>query len=519
MASMKKDLDYQSLKIFAVIYLSLPLLTFCIGYLRWQFALAGVAAMVYASVTYLKKRSVRFQNRGSVEVNVGMLVALLGAVLLWTWFGGLNGMFYQTGDWEFRNPIYHDMVLHDWPVIYPEKNSALNYYIGTWFVPAAVGKLMVALLGEFWGWRMARIVLWLWVSGALYVTILLLIVYTKANSVSKQLRVFLLFVLFSGMDIVGGYLRDKLDFLFENWHLEWWHSLYQFSSITTCVYWVFNQSVIPWLAVMCFLFERDSRNYLLIGAACLICGPLPFVGLVILMVAREAARVIKEGFIHRKWRECFRAISVQNCLLLIGIFFVLLFFYLSNNALQGSTSPNAAEGVAAAVGTADKVRKIVEYFDLRLLGFYMLEVGIYLLLLFPSQRGNVLYWTTILSLLILPYFKVGVSNDFCMRASIPGVFLTMVFCCDAIVNQCSRIEFRKAGIPTKLRLIALVLALAIGACTPAVEIARGWHYVLKEKTLFLENKTYQSLSDLSKPTLNFETSNYSETPFFRYFAK
>lgn len=30
------------------------------------------------------------------------------------------------------------------------------------------------------------------------------------------------------------------------------------------------------------LQEKDCRNYLLLGTACLMCGPFPFVGLVIL---------------------------------------------------------------------------------------------------------------------------------------------------------------------------------------------------------------------------------------------
>mgnify|MGYP000190543062 CR=1 FL=1 len=69
-------------------------------------------------------------------------------------------------------------------------------------------------------------------------------------------------------------------------HLEWWTNDFQFSSLTTCLFWVFNQTVGAWLATVCFLQEKDCRNYLLLGTACLMCGPFPFVGLVIFMVAR-----------------------------------------------------------------------------------------------------------------------------------------------------------------------------------------------------------------------------------------
>lgn len=67
----------------------------------------------------------------------------------------------------------------------------------------------------------------------------------------------------------------------------------QHSSITTCLYWVFNQSVIPWMMTLCFLMDSDERNYVTYGAACLICGPLPLIGLAVLMVFRAVCRLIR----------------------------------------------------------------------------------------------------------------------------------------------------------------------------------------------------------------------------------
>ena len=65
---------------------------------------------------------------------------------------------------------------------------------------------------------------------------------------------------------------------------------------------------------------------------------------------------------------------------------------------------------------------------------------------------------------------------------------------------------------------ALLLALLIGACTPAMEIYRGICHIAKEGTFCLENEEPYTLAD--RPvSLNFETQNCENKLFFTYFAK
>lgn len=49
--------------------------------------------------------------------------------------------------------------------------------------------------------------------------------------------------------------------------------------MTTCLFWVFNQTVVPWLMTLCVLNEKSVENYALLGLLALPFGPLPFVGL------------------------------------------------------------------------------------------------------------------------------------------------------------------------------------------------------------------------------------------------
>ena len=77
-------------------------------------------------------------------------------MLLWGYLGGQTGFFYQNSDWGYRNAIYRDLITNSWPVYYPQKDTALVYYIGHWLVPAALTKPVYALFGLDAAWMFAR---------------------------------------------------------------------------------------------------------------------------------------------------------------------------------------------------------------------------------------------------------------------------------------------------------------------------------------------------------------------------
>ena len=60
--------------------------------------------------------------------------------------------------------------------------------------------------------------------------------------------------------------------------------------------------------------------------------------------------------------------------------------------------------------------------------FYYKSSGIYLLLLWRQNRRSWLFYTCAVSLFIIPFFKVGQGCDFCMRVSIPAIFILMTLC-------------------------------------------------------------------------------------------
>ena len=492
-------MSYKKLKPVMILYISLPVFTFLLGYLRWYWAVPSICALAFAVYRALRDNSPRARSCGEyAAITSRELAAWFVFALVFTHLCGLNGFWYQTSDWNARNPIYKDIITRPWPVFYESRNTALSYYIGFWLAPAVPAKIACALFGRNVGWIAGRIMLWIWAAVGLW--LLLMASFTFLNARTRKLRLITAAVIlgFSGLDVVGMLITSKYDMLSGSvLHIEWWCS-HQFSSITTCLCWVFNQTVIPWVCILCFLMEKNCKNYLLIGVCCLFCGPFPFVGLVALMAARFAADAIRD-----KKLSCIlsNAFSPQNLAILLGVFPLVAMYLLSNNA--------ASAGVKHGEWSLLSVLKVIV--------FLLLEAGIYLALLWRKHKRDPLFYAVAATLALCPFIRIGEADDFCMRASVPGVLMMALWSAET-VGQMVRDGLPKCK-KERFAAITLLAVLCLGAVTPAVELYRGFYKVISNRTIFLENTEYETMEEYSAVTVNFETSNPEKRPFFHYFAK
>lgn len=492
-------MNYKKLKPIMILYISLPVFTFLIGYLRWYWAAPAICALAFAVHQALRDDGTRDGLCGECgAITNWELIGWFAFALLFTHLCGLNGFWYQTSDWNARNPIYKDIITRPWPVFYESRNTALSYYIGFWLVPAVPAKIAYALFGRNIAWIAGRIALWIWAAIGLWLLMLASFMFLNARTRKLRLITAIVILGFSGLDVVGMIIRSKYDMLdASELHIEWWCS-HQISSITTCLCWVFNQTAISWLCILCFLMEKSCRNYLLIGVSCLFCGPIPFVGLVVLMVARFAADAIREKKLSCTLKNVF---SLQNLAILIGVFPLIAMYLLSNNA--ASTGIKYREWSVLAV--------------LKVIGFLVLEAGVYLALLWEKHKRDPLFYAVAVTLALCPFIRIGEADDFCMRASVPGVLMMALWSADAVdqIVRCGLPERKRE----RLASIALLVVLCVGAVTPAVELYRGFYQVVSNKTIFLENTEYDTMEDYSNITVNFETTDPAGRLFFRYFAK
>lgn len=510
------SLNYGDMRIMAAGYVLLPVALFFIGFLRWYYALIGMAALGISFYCFIKFRKANILKPHVIELRLSTLIGLFGLMLLWCQLGGLNGYGYQSSDFDCRNAIFRDIITHRWPVFYETSNSALVYYIGHWLPPALIGKLADLLFHNArFTWFAGRMALWVWTALGLTILLLLLFLYTKASTPKKRIITTIVLIFFSGLDFFGAWSYDALEKLLapDELHLEWWARVdSQFSSITTCLYWVFNQSVTPWIVTACFMMDENESNYLAYGIGCILCGPLSLVGLALLMFVRAISRLIlscKEHCI----KDWFKAIfSLGNTALLIIAFPFLLVYLFGNNAIGVASESEAVLNQGSFFS--------LSYWSQERWYFFFIEIGFYVMLLWHAHKKDPIFYAVVLSLLCIPYFHIGVGQDFCMRASIPGLFIVMMYTAKYLVQylpgrkQAS--DHKKNG--RKICAVLLLMVFLCGALTPCVEIFRGIYHVATQKTYQLAKDSIVTF-DTDSVTTNFSTSNADQQFFFKYLAR
>ena len=297
-------LSYTILRKVALVYIALPMLCFFLGWLKWYWA--GLACIALA-VCFIASNENSRLNRLFVKKGAGdkpgieerkltiskkALIAIVLCSLIYLILCGVGRLWAQSNDLVWRNAIFRDVIVHDWPVYYEKYDGALCYYIGVWLPAAIPGKIVYLLSGNSEAaYTTGNIAFLIYYTIGLSIIFLLLILYFRAEKAKQILLIVAGFILFSGMDILGVFVIDP-DFVYRDMHLEWW-SGFQYSSFTTCLCWVYNQALIPWLCILLLLLEKKISSFVFIGMACLFCGPFPFIGFLIYAVTLGVKRWLK----------------------------------------------------------------------------------------------------------------------------------------------------------------------------------------------------------------------------------
>ena len=493
-------------RLISIAYLLLPLAVFMVGYVRPLIGAPAIVVLAY--VFYRACRTMRVENARPVAFDRKMLLCLGVGVLVWTYLGGQGGMWYQSQDWLVRNAIYRDLILRPWPVVYQEHNSALCYYIGHWLVPGGIAHMLVPFIGEQLSFAIGDLLLWGWTWLGVMLVALNIFEHLKLNTRRSYVIAFAILVFFSGLDVAGALLKGRIGELLnpEVLHLEWWSGT-QFSSLTTCLFWVFNQTVSAWLATVLFMREDDSSRYVMIAAGCFICGPFATVGLVILMVSTfcwDMYHRVKRGGLLGAYESLRSAFSLSNILVLFVVLPPLVLYFMGNSALHADSSQQVPSTAISAKS---------------LIAFIVLEVGLYVALVARENRRNPLFLSSAFSFLFCLFVHVGVSYDFTMRASIPALFVLMLMCTQMVIDAA---EKRKVSPCFAWRRRILIGCLIVGAITPTVEIYRGVYHVFDQGTIFLADESLYSIADVDykgpNGVSNFECYEYAKDPFFKYFS-
>ncbi|MBO5038521.1 MAG: hypothetical protein J6C85_03585 [Alphaproteobacteria bacterium] len=477
------------------IYLALPLFLFIISWLNFGFAmlyallLCGAFYFAYPQEVY----------KASENFNRKSLALMTGVAIVWCFFAGIGYFYYQSFDYHFRNAVFRDLINYDWPVFYPLANTPLVYYMAFWLVPAGVTKFFSLFTSDRYTlFMLGNYILYIYAVIGVTLVFAHLTQALKARSKRQILAGIVLFILFSGLDIIGYKFFVIIGQPFE-YHLESWATFVQYSSVTTGVFWVFNQFIPLALITLLVYNERKIGNFGLIATLSLFFSPYPAAGICTFMVAYAGVCFAKSADKKKFLQE--DIFSVQNIIGAFGLLPLLVLYFITNS-----------EGMEGWQNIFNFIA------PRRLILFMVLEFLLYVVILFPQYCRNVFFLTMFISLLLIPFIKLDQQNNFCMRASIPAVVILAVFCIRFLFEQ------RRAH---PFKTIVLGILLAIGAVTPLTEFYRGIHYVSKAHKMALVKDEIYTLNGrfIPMPEFGYDVNHqytardYKTDIFWQYLSK
>lgn len=454
----------------AYLYIALPFLIFAAGWMKIYIAIPTIIIVGYC-LWKIYQEAHKMWIPEFTKDNIIKICFIVFVIAMWVYMSGIGKFVFQNSDHTVRNTIFNLLVERKWPVknydILPRNAGVLQatgliYYIGYWLPSAIVGKLFGLRVGYY--------------AQAAWAVLGISLVYYFICEKAKKVIIWPLwiFIFFSGLDIVGVWITDTDVTAYVNiWHLEWWGTPYQFSSMTTQLFWVFNQAIPAWICTMLVYAQKNNRNLVFIAGCSLLTSTFPFIGILLIITFvcltrnyEETKSSLKVSRVEKMKIHIGCVIkdtcTIQN-ILGGGTIGILSFLYLKGN-LSGAVKMHEDQNNFMLQNSLPK-----------LVLFLLLELLIFAVLLYKYNKDNKLYYFIFMMLCIIPIIKVGYGTDFCMRVSIPFLFIIMLMCMETLQRAWKEQAY--------LLFAGLSFVLLIGSVTPLMELKRTWTY------------TYQRIND------------------------
>ncbi len=451
----------------AVVYLMLPVGIWLAGWFEWWL---GIPAVVLLGISLWKALSgpwrVSFRPLGMV-----LVLAAAGWVLA-TAAGGVFDV--HNPEWYKHRAIFFDLSRVPWPVYLPhwtpdlsayvptepgQPGSLLRYYLGYYLVPG--------MLGRWFGLQALNVAVPLWTWGG---ASLILLMFTRGFAGWKALAAALVFILFSGMDIVTVLLFEGWEWLTLRVDLAGWPQLWlgrtllernlhedikiMFHSHMYGLMWVPQHFIPGALSVLLLLQLRQHERFLavsgIVTGAALFWSPFVAVGLLPFIAVWVFGKGIRPFL---RWQNLFVALPLA----------VLLAAYLSSGAEEIPSSWLWDIYSWRTIGRLLPVLYLTEF----------LLLAVLLALLRPHLSREPFFLASLATLLLLPLYYLGLHNDLVLRGLIPALILLCVFCAHAILGNGEPSGESKRGSRHFVLSGLIVGALVIGAVSPVFDLTRA----------------------------------------------
>lgn len=496
-----KSLLYQSL-----FYLSLPLLVFCVGFLRWYVAIIIVLASLWSAYSIYRLHSL---DDDIWELRRIQVIQSIAVAFFCCFFLGISGYWTQSYDWIVKNPLLNELTYSPWPLVIDnseatsevkavcgEDRVGLVYYLFFYLPAAMIGKL-------FGSFALARFALFLWSVYGLVLLLFWLLRFASQISLNqtKTYLTLMCFVAWGGMDIIGQGLRIivlwllgitpiRPDSLIEEWCQPYFS---YYASHFTSLFWCFNQSIPLWLTMILFLSFRNIRSvgyfycFSLLYSPWAAIGLLPIVGVVVFDWLRK-----------NSWK-IMPVISFPNIVFPLLVLIVIGSYYASNS------TPMAEKGFFWNFMSW-------KIFLCKYVMFILLEIGIYVWLMRREFKSDIILSVSVCLLLLIPFYKMTSENDFIMRVSMPALFVLFT----SWMKWCvSHFEVYRRAIITILILSSFTAFQYIYNTTEDTIINQG-AVVYRENVLVSAGKD-KIVAEFFEN--QFYAHDYEDSFFWKYLAK
>lgn len=402
-------------------FLVIPVIIFCLGYLRWYagipFALCFAGFSVYAVMDCTKQGGGKTTLESNTKDFVIPLKYLIGfglfAIFL-AYFSGVGEFIYSLQDHAIRRATLTDLVNYKWPVIYDYSTqtnpdvikeigktsgkTALMYYF-TYWMPAA-------LAGKLFGRTAADVCLMLWTAVGIFLTLLGMAKLNGRASITQPM----FFMFFGGLDVIPTLVHSATGYSLWTSIEGWVPNMAYYCNMSELAN-VYHQCVPCFLITVLVMLSVNTRTFGLTGGLLFAYSPFGVFGIlpvIVTAVFRKEMRQDVKGTV----KDLLTPVNIISALILLVMYGS---FYTANSEAVGKN------------GFTWKYYDSVGLFIICYLCFLVIEVLPVTAILYKRYRKNVFYICAAICLTLIPLYMMTWVNDFAMRASMPSRLIMCIF--------------------------------------------------------------------------------------------
>ena len=379
---------------------------------------------------------------------MALLLVAAGWVLL-TAAGGVLDIY--NADWPKHRALFFSLSNGSWPTHTPSYFSTpplLRYSIGYYLAPGLVGQWL-GLAALNWA-----VPLWTWCGVAL-----MMLLFTRHYRGWRIALAVVVLICFGGMDLIPAILSKSWDwsalimtFLGRSGIDEGWWLNIGYNAKMTNLMWI-PQHFLPAALNTLLLFQLRRQPRFLTVSGVLLAANLfwsPFMALGLLPLA--GVLLLRNGLRpFLRWPNLLLAPPLAG---LLGVYLA-------------SGTANLYQGWLWEFHGWELVAK-------QLPAFYLIEFMILaglLWLLRPQLHREPFFLISVVTLLLVPWYQMGIHGDFSRRVSLPALVLLCWYAAETLANH--RLTFTRAQALRGLALVVLIVVLGVDTVDPLVHVLRA----------------------------------------------